>query len=374
MLVAGWVRTAVTVIMLFPLCAAAQDAPPPTVLTIEVARDSIRPEFEHPARIEAVQTASVRPIVSGQITALHFTAGEIVDKDTLLIELDDTDFRIAVAEAEANLKQAEAAVVKADADLDRAQQLVERETVSERDVEFAQADSDVAHAQREVARARLDQAKKNLDDTKIAAPFTGRIGAPNYAVGDLFAIGDPTQPPAVATIVSLDPIYAVGLVDQTNYFDYIARRLRLDAAGVSIPPLELSLVLPGDSIYAETGKFENWDNTAAASTGTIAARVLFPNPDGLLLPGENVTLRGELIEPVEAVVVPQRAVGYDQLGHFVWIVGADGAAQRRDVEVGIRTGSNWTIATGLDGQETVIVEGLQKVREGAPVTSEAWEG
>jgi RND family efflux transporter MFP subunit len=193
-------------------------------------------------------------------------------------------------------------------------------------------------------------------------------------VGDLFQPGDPTKPATVIEIVELDPIYAIGRVDQTNYFNFIARRLRLEERGFSIPPLEITLVLPGGKTFPHPGRFENWDNTAVASTGTIAARILVPNPDGLLLPGQNVTIRGELIEPVEAIMVPQRAVLQDQQGHYVMVVGDGDVVARRDIEVGIRDGADWSVPAGLEPGDRVVVEGLQKVRPGQAVTVESYEG
>jgi len=358
-----------------PSRAQQQDAGAgPVVLVMSVATQSIRPSFEHPARIEAVDTASVRPTLAAQIKALHITAGEIVHKGDLLVEMDDTDYRIALAQAQANLKQAEAAGLRVELDLDRAQKLSQTNTVSQREVEYTQAEADVAHAQIEVARAQIEQAEANLADTKVYAPFDGRISAPLYAVGDLFAPGDPTSPPYIANIVALDPIYATGLIDQSAYFTFLARRLAITQAGRAIPPLELEIVLPGDIVYPYKGSFQNWDNTAVASSGTIAARVLFPNPDGLLLPGQNVTVRGRTVEPVEAPLVPQRAVSFDQQGHFVWVVGAQNKVERRNITVGIRFGADWTVADGLKDGETIVVEGLQKLRPGLTVTPQAFQG
>jgi len=352
----------------------AQEASVPVVFAVSVENESFRPSFEHPGRIEAVQTASVRPIVPGQITAIHVTPGQLVSEGDLLVELDDTNFRIAVAEAEAGVLRARANLKKAIADFSRAAQLVERGTISQSDLDFAEANRDIGQAEVQLAEAHLERAEKNLADTKIVAPFDGRAGKPNYAVGDLFQPGDPTKSATVIEIVSLDPIYAIGRVDQTNYFNFIARRLRLEERGFSIPPLELSIILPGGERYPQQGRFENWDNTAVASTGTIAARILVPNPEGLLLPGQNVTIRGELIEPVDAVMVPQRAVLQDQQGHYVMVVGDGNVVTRRNIEVGIRNNADWSVPVGLEPGEQVVVEGLQKIRPGQTVTVESYEG
>ncbi|MCA0996924.1 efflux RND transporter periplasmic adaptor subunit [Alloyangia pacifica] len=358
-----------------PTLILAQDeaAPGPTALVQTIATQSIRPSFTHPARIEALNTASIRPTVQAQITAMHITAGAFVEEGELLVEMDETHYRIALAQAHAALKQAEAAAIKADLDLDRATQLSQSNTVSKREVEYAQAQADVAQAQVDVASAQIAQAEEDLADTKVYAPFSGRISAPQYSVGDLFTVGDPTQIGYIATIVSLDPIYAVGLVDQSNYFGFLAKRLEIEEAGGSIPPLELEAILPGGEVYPEKGTFENWDNTGVASTGTIAARVLFPNPNGLLLPGQNVTIRGQVIEPVQAPLVPQRAVSLDQQGHFVWVVGDGDVVERRNITVGVRNGADWTVTEGLADGERVVVEGLQRMRQGLAVTPQPYD-
>ncbi len=366
-----YVLLSLVAVVCFPTLARTQNTDVPTVLTHTVRVESIRPSFEHPGVIEAVRTASVRPTIRARIETVNITAGDIVEEGQLLLELEQTDYLIALAEAEANFKQAEANALKADLDLDRATRLFESDNVSQREVEYAQAQSDVAHAKMDIAAAQIDRAKEDLADTSVFAPFSGRISAPSYAVGDLYSPGDPTRPASIAEIVTLDPIYATGLVDQSNYFQFLARRLRIEEAGGSIPPLLLNITLPGGLKYPLQGRFENWDNTATASTGTIAARILFENPDGVLLPGQNVTITGQLIEAVEAVLVPQRAVSFDQQGHYVWVV-SEGIAERRNVTVGIRDGADWTIILGLAEGDEVVVEGLQKMRSGLEVSPQPY--
>jgi RND family efflux transporter MFP subunit len=152
--------------------AEAQTADSPLVLTVAVQEESFRPSFEHPGRIEAIQTASVRPIVPGQITAIHVTPGQMVNEGDLLLELDDTDYRIALSEAEAGLMRAKANLTKAIADFDRAERLIERATISQADLDFAEANRDIAQAEVQLAEARLEKAEKNLSDTRIVAPFS----------------------------------------------------------------------------------------------------------------------------------------------------------------------------------------------------------
>lgn len=174
-------------------------------------------------------------------------------------------------------------------------------------------------------------------------------------------------------MVALDPIYALGYVSQQAYDLFIQRRDRMQAEGIEIPDLALNLILPSGQIYPETGTFVSWDFQAAANRGSIAARAEFANPGGVLLPGMNVMLRGNLVEAIEAITVPQRAVGQDQQGHYVMVVGEDGTVSRRNIEVGIRDGADWTVPTGLEEGDNVIVEGLQKVREGQTVATQPFQ-
>lgn len=352
----------------------AQDAPPPQVVLVEeIKTQEIRPSFEHPARIEAINTHSVRAYLKARILAMNITAGAIVEKGDLLVELDPTDSEIALAQANANLKEAEANAVKIGLDLDRAKRLVASNTVSQRELEYAQTQSEVADAQVEIAKQQVKRAERDMTYVKISAPFKGRISAPNYAVGDIYNPSDPTAPLPLAEIVQLDPIYATGLVDQSNYFNFLEARLRMTEAGKEIPPLKLQIILPGGNIYPQTGTFENWDNTAVPGTGTIAARIVLPNPTGALLPGENVAVRGEVINAVRAPLVAQRAVSFDQIGYFVWVVKDDMTVERRNIEVGIRYQDSWTVAKGLQDGDIVVVEGLQKMRPGLTVDPKPFE-
>jgi len=356
------------------LCGAAmvqaQEASPqpPTVIVQRTESGTFYPSFRHPARIEATDTASVRPIVGAQITALHIQPGATVKQGDLLVELDDIDFRIALAEAKAMLTRAKAHEKATLDDYERRQALFEKNTISAAELERVNEQLEIARADVHIHEARLERAEKQLSDTRVLAPFDGRISAAKYAVGDLFRPGDPTQPPNIATIVATDPVYAVGILDQGNYFNFVARKMRLESKGKTIPPIKIKIELPGGVIYSHEGTFENWDNTAVASTGTIAARISFPNPDGVLVPGENVSIIGSVIEPIEAILIPQKAVGFDQQGHYVLVVGADNLVDRRNIEVGIREGADWSVVSGLNPGETIIVEGLQKARKGKPVT------
>ena len=137
--------------------------------------------------------------------------------------------------------------------------------------------------------------------------------------------------------------------------------------GQDVPDVVLQLELAGGHIYPHEGTFQDWDNTSAATSGTIAGRVLFANPDGLLLPGQNVVLRGHTLTPIEAPVIPQRAVLQDQQGHYVMTVDTNDTVRRKNVEVGVRAGKDWVIRSGLEDGDRVILDGGGALKEGTPV-------
>ncbi len=354
--------------------AAQQAAPEVRVLTTDAKMRSIRPEFVHPAIIEARERTALRPLVGGKIVERDVTPGDIVKEGDLLFKIDDRDYRYALAEAKASLALAKAEEGVRKIELDRARKLVERETAAQQQLDLAQAYFDASQAKVEMAAAKVESAEKSVSDTEIRAPYGGRISAANYAVGGIVQLGDPTQPAPLAEIVRLDPIYVVGFISQQIYNEFLRRRERLASGGQEVPKLELTLILPGGAEYPEKGTFVSWDFQAAAARGSIAARAEFANPHGELLPGENVTIRGRLVEALDRVVIPQRAVAQDQEGRYVMVVRPDNTVEKRHVELGIRDGTDWTVIDGLEDGERVVVEGLQKVRPGATVTPEPFEG
>lgn len=351
-----------------PSVQAPAAPPAPLVVVAEAAIRRIQPGFEFPALIEAVETAATHPQVAGVVKKRSITPGALVKKGDLLVELDDADYQVRIAEVEAAIAQAKAGAAEADANFERAKKLKPKGYISLKDFDAAKARSISGQAQIKQADAKLQRAKLDLEHTRIYAPFSGKISAANYAVGDYVA---PTSPRPLYELVKLDPVYAIASVNMKLYENFVLKRAKLKEQGKEIPPLELSIRLSNGQEYAHKGNFENWDNIATGSSGTIAGRALFPNPEGLLLPGHSVTLVGRVITAVEAIMVPQKAVSQDQQGHYVLKVDTDNVVQRRNVELGIREGADWTVMSGLDAGDRVIVEGLQKVRPGMKVEVKA---
>ena len=363
-----WPKIALVAILLASGCgdkeAAKPTAPPKKVKVVEAQRMSFRPSFEVPAVIEAVETAQIFPLVASRILYQNIAPGKYFKQGQELVQLDPYPFESAVATAESGIAEATSNFEQARANFIRARDLRPQGYISAKDFDTAKSDMLAAEAQLNKAQTSLYQAQQDLSHTSIVAPFSGRVGHPNYAVGDFVIL--PTTVP-ITQLVKIDPVYVLAHIGQKAYNEFYAAVERLKQRGRAIPNMELYIVLPGGTVYPYKGEFFSWDATAAATRGTVAARILFHNPDGLLLPEENVTLHGKLLEEVQRIVVPQKAVSQDQQGHFVYLLDNENKVKRANIKVGMRIGPNWAVPSGLKQGDRVLVEGLQKVSPGDAV-------
>lgn len=324
----------------------------------------VRPAFEFPGVTEAIQSTETRAMVSAEIRAIHFAPGQMVQQGDLLVEFDPADYDAAYAVAEAQVKTAKASLTQAESNWQRAQELKPDGYISDKQYDEARAGFDTSRAGVASAEADLKKAGLDLERTKVYAPFPGKISRPYYAVGAYVVSQSAVQPQPLFELVQVDPIYVKGALELGAYNRAVLLRQRLAAEGKEIPELALTLELAGGQDYPYSGTFESWDNTSVSSMGTITARLQFPNPDGLLLPGQNILIKGESIDAVERIIVPQKAVQIDQQGHFVLTVAEGDLVERRNIEVGIRVRDQWAVQQGLIEGDRIIVNGLQMVREG----------
>ncbi|MEP5568379.1 MAG: efflux RND transporter periplasmic adaptor subunit, partial [Halioglobus sp.] len=284
------------------------------------------------------------------------------------LEFDDSTYASANDVAEANLQSAEASFTQAKSNWDRAEDLMPQGYISQQDYDKARAGIDSARAAVASARAQIAQTKLNLARTKIYAPFTGKISKPYYSIGDAVVPNSPNSPQPLFTLVEMDPIYVTAGVQLAQYHKFVLLRKELEARDIDVPPLAVSLLLSGGVEYSQKGAFEAWDNTSTASSGTVSGRILFPNPDGLLLPGNSVTITGEALRSFNRVLIPQKAVMQDQEGHFVKVVDDSNTVVRRNLTLGIRYKDEWIVLEGLEEGAKVITVGAQMLREGATVS------
>ncbi len=339
--------------------------PPPGVTVAAVTRSEINPVFEVVGQTEAVDEVDLRARVQGFLVRRAFEEGEDVREGDLLFAIEKAPYEAALAAADASVDQAQAAVLRTKKDLERARILFSRGNVSEKTLDDAIAAERDARAQLAAAEARQREARLNLGYTDIYAPIDGRIGRAAYSVGNL--VGPDSD--VLATLVKLDPIYAVFSISERLYLSYKQEAAATQTAGgepVAAPVPRLRLANNND--YAHPGRIAFVDNRVDPMTGTIAVRAIFPNPDKLLVPGIFVTVRLTERQPEPALLIPQAAVQEDQAGRFVLVAKPDNTAEVRRIQTGERTGISWQVTSGLNEGELVIYEGIQKVRPGSPIS------
>jgi RND family efflux transporter MFP subunit len=345
--------------------APADDGPAPVMLSgsaVMVAEmRSIYPKFELPAIVEAVQSARVKPEVMTVLKANHFTAGDMVEQGQLLVELDDAKFQAELKSNEAELQSTKAGVLQAESNWARAEDLMPKGYISALDYDKTKAAVETSRASVARAEAELVSAQLRVERTTIEAPFAGRISKPGHAVGD--QVGPLSLTP-LFDLAQLDPIYVTASVELGIYNRFTMLRQQLESDGVDVPELKVTLELTGAGEYPYPGVFEAWDHASGSSRGMIAARILFPNPDGMLLPGQTVTARGRAIKAIDRIFVPQKAVQQDQQGHFVLVMDSEDMVRRKNIEVGVRDGADWAVRSGLEDGDRVIIEGVQRLAPG----------
>lgn len=344
-----------------------QKAPPPAAVTVApVTKSEINPVFEFIGQTEAVDTVEIRARVEGFLVKRAFEEGDDVDEGALLFSIEKAPYEAALAAADAEVAQAQATLARAQKDLERSRILFSRGNVSAKTRDEDLAAEREATAQVAAAQAQQRTAQLNLGYTDIYAPFAGRIGRAAYSVGNL--VGPSSD--VLARLVKLDPIYAVFNVSEQLYLDYQSKAAKSEAeTGEPVPQPVPRLRLANGAEYAHAGRIEFVDNRVDPTTGTIAVRAVFPNPEKLLVPGLFVTVELKAREAKPALLIPQAAVQEDQAGRFVLVAKPDNTAEVRRIETGDRTGTAWQVTNGLGEGELVIYEGIQKVRPGAPITT-----
>ena len=348
---------------------AAQVAPgPPEVLVTTVVPKDVPRILERVATLDGFINANINAQVQGYIVSRDYQEGSLVKKGDSLFQIDPRPFEAALAQAKGTLAKDQANQAKADADEKRALDLFNRKVISdqERDTAVAAAGSSRANVQAD--EAAVEQAELNLGYTKITAPIDGIAGFANNQVGDLVS---PTSGP-LTTISQIDPIKAVVTAGEGPFTDFVSRHPDPTERAAYIRSLEFELILGDGKVYPHKGKFYALDRNLDPKTGSIRYEVTFPNPGNNLRPGQFGKVRFVADTKKNALIVPQEAVSELQGNYQVVVVDQDNKAHIRPVQMGERIGSMWEVTDGLKPSERVVVQGLQKAREGAPVTVKDW--
>ena len=344
-----------------PLLAAT----PPQVFVATVEPRDVPVIDEWIGRLDGSANVDIRARVQGYIQEIAFKEGSVVKEGDLLLRIDPRPYEAALEQAKAQLGQAMAEQQKAQLDEQRQTELFNKKIASQQDYANAVQANLAAKAKVAAAQASLDQAQLNLDFATITSPLTGIVGHTDLSVGDYVAAGSTGAP--VTTVSTVDPIKVVFSVSEK---DYLAAADRIRA--ILTKPLDQreasgELIRADGKVHPYKGRFLAADREVEPKTGTIRISAIFANPGNILRPGQYARVRIKMEERAGVLVVPQRAVLELQGRNFVWVVDDANKVTQHKVTVGPRFGSDWVIEEGLKPGDRIVVEGLQKVRDGATV-------
>lgn len=354
-----------------PALAQAPGGRPPAVGVATASLQPVHPSLEFVGRVQSTERVAIVARVTAFIEQRFFTEGSEVTKGTLLYRLEQGPFQADLQAKQATIDQFAAQLQNADVTLSRARALLNTPAGQQSNVDTALAGQLSFKAQREAAEAQLRMSQINLDYTEIRSPIDGKIGRTAQTIGNVVSPGSGV----LATIVSQDPMYVVFPVPVRTVLDL---RQRLTGQG-GLAAAVAKVRLPNGQIYGQEGKLDFVDNTVSATTDTMTVRGVMPNPllagaasgggpSRELVDNELVTVILEDAAPVEALAIPRTAILSDQQGDYVYVVAADNVAQQRRVKLGQSTPTTAIVSEGLSPGESVIVDGLQRVRAGQPVS------
>ena len=319
------------------------------------------------------QDVPIRARVEGFLETMNFREGSFVNKGALLYTIDAQSFRAKLVEAQSKLATAQTRLAKAQSDLARIKPLAEIDAVSKQDLDGALAQAAAARSGVDAARAGVDLAKIELSYTRLIAPIDGVIGLSKAKPGEF--VGREPNPVVLNVLSDIDPILVRVSISESEYLiiarNYLERRKREDA----LPEADrrLVLLLADGSEHQYPGKVVASAQAINPETGTYSVEAAFPNPDGLLLPGQFGRVRAPYRKLEGATLVPRRAVSELQGRFKVFIVAADNSIEVREVTPGPVVDNMIVIESGLEGGETIVVEGLQKVRSGMIVDPQPYK-
>jgi membrane fusion protein, multidrug efflux system len=357
-----------TIAIALSLAGCGRQRPSPQLP--EVAAVTVQPQkatltTELPGRTSAYLIAEIRPQVNGLIQKRLFTEGSDVNAGQVLYQIDPAPFQAAVDNAKASLSRAEASLPSIRSRAERYKELLVDKAVSQQEYDDATSSFNQVEAEIQYWKAMVETANINLGYTSVTAPISGRIGKSTVTDGALVIA---YQPVSLATIQQLNPIY-VDVPQSTTEMLRLNRRLKDGSLNQNEMSMKkVKLFLEDGVAYPLEGKLQFRDVTVDPTTGSVILRIVFPNPEGILLPG--MFARAVIEEGVQeqAILIPQQAVSRDLRGNpTAMIVDMDNKVQARMLTLDHAIGDQWLVSSGLAFGDRVIVEGIQKVRPGTPV-------
>ncbi len=332
----------------------------PVSVAAVIAR-AVQQEREFSGQIEAIERAQLRPRVSGYIDSVRFKPGSLVRKGDVLFVIDPRPYQAEVARLEAAAASARVKAEQANSELQRAKRLLADNAIAQREHDERAATARQLDAAARADTAALQTARLNLEWSSIRAPFDGRVGKAEVTTGNL--VDGST---VLTTLVSASPVYVSFNGDEATY-------LQLGKLARSNPgALKIRVGLANEQAFPHEGRLEFVDNQIDPQAGSVRLRAVIDNKDGLFTPGlfAKVQLATGSSDGAPSTLVLERAIGTDQNRKFVFVVGANKQAEYRPVQLGTTVGPLRVVTAGLKAGEQVIVDGLQRVRPGAPLAPE----
>lgn len=339
--------------------AATTAVPPaPAVDVVVVKPQEIRSWASFSGRLSPVESATIKPLVSGTIQQVWFKDGQQVKKGQPLFVIDPRPHQASAERAQAQLATAQSRAKLAHDEFKRAQQLITAKLVSQSIYDAATSNDQVALAAVKEAEAALTQAKLNLEYAHISAPIAGRISRAELTIGNVVEAG--ANAPVLTQIVASDKLYAEFNVDEGTYIQFVRT-----TKNTQLMPVELTLASDSSVVYQ--GHIAAFDNRLDTSSGTIRARAVFDNNDGALTAGMFANVRLGSAEKASSLLVPERAIGTNQSKKFVLVVDEKNVANYHEVILGDQHQGQRVILAGVNAGDKVIVNGLSHVRPNSVV-------
>ena len=345
-------------------CGGKQAAGPAETLvkSMQVVKRDTPIVYEYSGFVEAQNEVQMKARVTGMITEKYVNGGDKVEKGQLMFVIDPRTYQATSWNYQAQVASAQADLSRVRRDADRYQKLYEQGAISKQTLDNTMAELEQSEAKVEAQKALLSSAQVDLGETNVVAPFSGKVSANDLAVGTFVTAGTTV----LATISNSDPVRVKFSLAEAEYLKLMGTK----TADGTAPLENLTIVLADGSTYPLKGKLTQVDRSISEGTGTLTLKAEFDNPDKILLPGMFAHLQANIGTKKDALLVPQRAVTEIMYKTFVYVVNSENKVEMKEVKLGARVGRLWVVESGLDGTETVIVEGTQKVKKGSAVKAE----
>lgn len=319
--------------------------------------------YEFTGFVEAQQEANITANVSGKITSKNFNGGDWVEAGQVLFSVDQRTYRANVLNAQAGVASARTELARLETDAQRYAKLYEQHAVSRQAYDLALAQRDQAQAAVKAGEALLENAQISMGDTDVRAPFAGKISTSDLSVGNYVTAGQTV----LATMSNTNPVRIKFSISENEYL--ALAKAHTDAGVNSLQ--DLKLILSDGTVYEGSGAVDQVNREISGNTGALTLKARFSNDSNILLPGMFARLQANAGTRKNAVLIPQRAVKEMLYKKFVFVIGNDNKVDMREVTLGAKVGKLWLVEKGLNGDETIVVEGIQKVNKGSEVKATA---